>query len=121
MMFEVQYIDPGRRGIQRTRVRDHATAAKVAVEASRAGCRDALVMRFQDDQGWKIVGAVHVYPQTRLEGRLCVYQDARSDTDKATDEAEAERRAHPQPEAGQRGRLSGLRVFHVRPRRGNLA
>jgi hypothetical protein len=98
--FEVQFLAPGKKGMQRERTHDHINAAKIAVERARAGYWNVVVMRFDQDAGWKLGGRVHqIAGDSKREGIVLIYEDRRTAREKAADTAAAEQGTTDEPRA----------------------
>jgi hypothetical protein len=112
--FEISYLSPARKGLQRLTVRDHSRAAHTATRlVTDNRCWNVQVLRFDPDTGWDIVGWVKVYDRQRPgQAPTVVYQDGRTSPQRAADLALAERRIEAATDVVEPPRArSGMRMF----------
>jgi hypothetical protein len=106
--FETTWLQHGTTRLHRWAARDNATAAKLAVVMARLGCTDVTVRRFDPAVGWQPAGQVRAVTGKAVEQVLYLYDDLRTDGQRAVDGA---RTVVADTGIAALGRRSGMRVF----------
>jgi hypothetical protein len=111
--YEINYLSPRQKGMQRLKAHDHSDAAHRAVQLATDGCRDVIVRRFDPDTAWRVAGIVRVFDAGRPgQAPTVIYDDARGDQQRAEDVSQHETRTtardHVDPPRAPR---SGMRMF----------